>query len=104
MDPAGRPCDVFGRPELHSPLFQLLRLMPGLYRRVPPAFYLRRDGAVDVRCPCGAAYRGLRVPLGVPTPCEGCGRSYVATGSSVFAGQGLTEAEWRQHVAEPLEA
>jgi hypothetical protein len=103
-DSLGRPVDVFGRPQLHSPLFSLLRLMPGLFKRVPPSFYQRHEGAVNVACPCGAAYRGLRVPVGTPTPCEGCGRSYVATDRGVFAAAGMTEAEWQAHCAEPLEA
>lgn len=104
VDAQGRPCDVFGRPELHNPLAALLRAAPGLYKTVPPRFYRRHEDAVDVRCPCGATYRGLRVPLGRPTCCEGCGRSYVATPRGVFAAQGMTSREWAAFQAEPLVA
>lgn len=111
MDRDGRPCDVFGRPELHSPFLALLRAVPGLrdqFKRVPETFgAYELDGpyCALVKCPCGEAGDArLKLAAGHPETCEGCGRCYVFTGQALFAARGMTDEEWRAFQAEPLEA
>lgn len=94
---------VTDRQEPHRLSILSFLSLPGVgdsFRRVPPKFYRRHSDHITIDCPCDGGE--VKIPLVTPTPCEGCGRSYVATRRGLFAAQGMTEVEWQAFQAEPL--